>query len=410
MKRKLLRPIAIALMAALALSLTVIPLTAAAAEVEGTYKFQTGQSVPFTLSFTETNPGESAVWLYARPLAEREVNHFSHKNQLALYIVNSANIASITIEHTSQNVEKIDTTTAGMADERTLTATLNDKVNVSGKELTITGPANFAALIDATGSTGPEDFGCAVAFKADGTEYILFLNEYAGVHYSITNSGGGTVTQGANARVNNQFSVFASEQTITVTPRAGGSIKSFTVNGDDEFSGLAINEDTGVGTVTLPYAGASDNLLYTIAVEFVSPPAPPPTSSAPAAPSMPWTDPEPNTPDSFLASLYFAALGRTPDEGGFDDWADALESGAMTATDVVYGFVFSPEMVTKNLSDEEYVVMLYAAFFARDPDEGGKAHWLGRLASGASRYDVFLGFANSVEFDVFCDAHGFVRI
>ncbi|MCL2079922.1 MAG: DUF4214 domain-containing protein [Oscillospiraceae bacterium] len=390
MKRKLLRPIAIVLMTALALSLTLSPLTAVADDAVSLPPWTSNPG--FDLTFEEGVKGSSAVFVYNHnEYDESDEETYTYRE---FYIVNAANVIKLVLtfgkDITSATIgvaKNVNTATIGEdEDSNILTITLKDFDN------------NYTNRMS------------RLPVVVDGETYYLAFYNFAGVHYNITGSGSVTQTEGAEApatRRNGQLSVFDAEQIITVTPLPGGSIKSFTVEGEDNFEDLAIDEN-GVGTVTLPYTGGSPNALYYVAVEFVSPPAPPP--SAPPAPSMPWTDPEPNTPDSFLASLYFAALGRTPDEGGFDDWADALESGAMTATDVVYGFVFSPEMVTKNLSDEEYVVMLYAAFFARDPDEGGKAHWLGRLASGATRYDVFLGFANSVEFDVFCDAHGFVRV
>lgn len=38
----------------------------------------------------------------------------------------------------------------------------------------------------------------------------------------------------------------------------------------------------------------------------------------------------------------------------------------------------------------------------REPDQGGFDYWMGRFASGASRMDVFQGFAQSKKFGEIC--------
>ncbi|MCL2078555.1 MAG: DUF4214 domain-containing protein [Oscillospiraceae bacterium] len=386
MKRKLLRPIAIVLMTALALSLTVIPLTGTAAED----KLPPWMNNPgFDLVVNEYATGESAVWVYNYTETDTEGNQYTYRE---FYFVNGHNITGLVLDFGAS----IDSANIGTDTKNVYSAV------VSGTELAIM----LKDMNSYTADTykGPET---RLPVVVGGETYYLAFHNFAGlfipadalnaVNVTVagrnpaTNAAGNLYVQGTEAG-----KVFD----ITFTPKANYEILGV------KLDGVAFEPEAG-GTYLI------DNLdteLYKVEVDYIYNAPTSSTPAAPPAPSMPWTDPEPNTPDSFLASLYFAALGRTPDEGGFDDWADALESGAMTATDVVYGFVFSPEMVNKNLSDEEYVIMLYAAFFARDPDEGGKAHWLGRLASGATRYDVFLGFANSVEFDVFCDAHGFVRV
>ena len=63
-----------------------------------------------------------------------------------------------------------------------------------------------------------------------------------------------------------------------------------------------------------------------------------------------------------------------------------------------YGFVYSKEMNNKNLSDQAFVETLYRLFMDREGEASGVAFWTGYLAAGHSRYEVFLGFADSVEF------------
>ena len=81
----------------------------------------------------------------------------------------------------------------------------------------------------------------------------------------------------------------------------------------------------------------------------------------------------------------------------------------ISGTEAAYGFFFSKEFKDKNLSDEEFIKRLYKTFMDRDPDSAGFNDWKGRLANGASREDVFYGFANSTEFGNICASYGIVR-
>ena len=80
-----------------------------------------------------------------------------------------------------------------------------------------------------------------------------------------------------------------------------------------------------------------------------------------------------------------------------------------TGKQVAFGFIFSPEFVNRNLSNEEYVEYLYLAIMGRASDAGGKADWVNRLNNGWIRQDVFNGFAGSTEFHNICVSYGIVR-
>lgn len=55
-----------------------------------------------------------------------------------------------------------------------------------------------------------------------------------------------------------------------------------------------------------------------------------------------------------------------------------------TPKQVASGFVFSQEMANRNLSNQEYVTMLYRTMMDREPDEAGLNDWVTRLQSGTS--------------------------
>ena len=101
---------------------------------------------------------------------------------------------------------------------------------------------------------------------------------------------------------------------------------------------------------------------------------------------------------AFVSRMYTKALNRAYDVDGLNGWTNDYLTGAATAEKIAYGFIFSPEFVNRELSDEQYVDTLYRTFFDREPDEGGKEGWLTELANGASRQDVLDGFLGAQEF------------
>ena len=108
----------------------------------------------------------------------------------------------------------------------------------------------------------------------------------------------------------------------------------------------------------------------------------------------------------FAERLYSVALNRSPDQAGLDYWSQRLADRNVTGTQAAYGFFFSAEFQNANLSNEEFILRLYRTFLNRDPDNGGYAYWLQRMADGDSRSDVFYGFSGSAEFASLCAAAG----
>jgi hypothetical protein len=106
--------------------------------------------------------------------------------------------------------------------------------------------------------------------------------------------------------------------------------------------------------------------------------------------------------EDFVTRFYQMCLGRGPDRAGLDGWVKALLDGSQTGSDVAYGFVFSTEFLNQNTTDQEYLQVLYRAFFNRQPDAGGMQGWLDAMASGVSREDVLKGFIYATEFNELC--------
>lgn len=99
----------------------------------------------------------------------------------------------------------------------------------------------------------------------------------------------------------------------------------------------------------------------------------------------------------FVSRIYIKALGRTLDAEGLNTWCDEILSKRRTPEKVMEGFIFSDEFEKKELSDGDFVDILYAAYFDRQPDPGRET-WMNLLANGGTRRDVVKGFSGADEF------------
>ncbi|MCM1081984.1 MAG: cellulase family glycosylhydrolase [Clostridium sp.] len=113
--------------------------------------------------------------------------------------------------------------------------------------------------------------------------------------------------------------------------------------------------------------------------------------------------------EAFVTRLYDKCLDREPDETGMKTWPDMLMSKNATGAYVAKGFVYSDEYVGKNVSDEEYLNMLYRVFLDREADAEGRNTWLGLMEQGLSRDYVFRGFVESPEYTSICQSYGIER-
>ena len=108
---------------------------------------------------------------------------------------------------------------------------------------------------------------------------------------------------------------------------------------------------------------------------------------------------------AFVERLYTCCLGRSADEDGLENWANALANGA-TGSEVAAGFVFSQEYKNKNATNSQYIDMLYQTMLGREADEAGRSIWHGYLLWGYSREYVYNGFVGSTEFANLCENAG----
>ena len=100
----------------------------------------------------------------------------------------------------------------------------------------------------------------------------------------------------------------------------------------------------------------------------------------------------------FVSRIYKEALHRGVDTHGLNTWCDEILSGRETPAQVVSGFIFSTEFINRNLSDEEFIKVMYATYFDRDADPTGMETWMDVLKKNPDRSNVVNGFNGSQEF------------
>ena len=100
----------------------------------------------------------------------------------------------------------------------------------------------------------------------------------------------------------------------------------------------------------------------------------------------------------YVGRLYSKALNRHPDDDGMNWWCANIKNHTMTPVAAAESFILSPEFEAKNLSNEEYIKVLYRTFMGREYDRDGLNYWLGRINSGESRRTILRSFAGCPEF------------
>ena len=78
----------------------------------------------------------------------------------------------------------------------------------------------------------------------------------------------------------------------------------------------------------------------------------------------------------------------------------------MTPQQLAYNFVFSAECIGRNLSDSDFIKMLYLLYMDREADAGGLQYWTGLLRSGTTRSTAVDTFASSDEFAAIVKSYG----
>lgn len=110
----------------------------------------------------------------------------------------------------------------------------------------------------------------------------------------------------------------------------------------------------------------------------------------------------------FIERFYQNIMGRTADSGGMTTWLNTIQNES--ATKVALGFFKSQEFINKNLTNEQFVDILYQTLFDRQGDTDGRNNWINQLNSGTSQDVVMYGFFNAQEFKNLADRFGVTAI
>ena len=109
----------------------------------------------------------------------------------------------------------------------------------------------------------------------------------------------------------------------------------------------------------------------------------------------------------FVNNIYTTVLGREAEAEGAAFWFDELWNFRRSGDEVALGFLYSQEFTDRKLSDEDFVKVLYKAFFDREPDESGMNYWLNSLSTGSlDRNTVAKSFVYSQEWADTCAKYG----
>ena len=106
---------------------------------------------------------------------------------------------------------------------------------------------------------------------------------------------------------------------------------------------------------------------------------------------------------------YRECMGREADSGGLKFWSKNLYEHTATGKSLVRYFVLSSEMKGKNLSNTEYIKVVYRVMLGREADNGGINYWRSQMENGKKIEDIINGFVDSNEFKGICSDYGIQR-
>lgn len=100
--------------------------------------------------------------------------------------------------------------------------------------------------------------------------------------------------------------------------------------------------------------------------------------------------------------LYQAAFDREPDDGGLSFWINVFDEGNLSLGDIGANFIESAEFASLygqpgNVSDSDFIGLLYNNVLDREPDAAGFAYWNNQADNGLSREAILSYFSESDE-------------
>jgi len=118
---------------------------------------------------------------------------------------------------------------------------------------------------------------------------------------------------------------------------------------------------------------------------------------------------EPSGPaQEYVKRLYINVYDREPEIQEAIELSEKIESGSLTVSDAMQDFLNNEEFISRNVSDHDYLMIMYRTLLGREPDEAGFGRWTNKIRF-MSRQFVFRGFTLSEEFTGICNNNGFVK-
>ena len=284
----------------------------------------------------------------------------------------------------------------------------------SGSMDPITGYENDLITLPECTFTAPDGYefdswdegkpGDGIVISAD----ITIKAVWKAIDYTITVTSDGN----GNASASAETAIIGTEITLTATPNEGYQFKEWQVVS----GGVTIENDKfTVGTENVEIKAIFEAVPNTTTPE-PGPDTPTPDPETPT-PEPTTPEPQPGTPtpepakdpsfEDFVERLYVVALGRPSEAEGKAYWVEQVVKNGFTGADCARFFMLgAPEFLGRNLTDDEFVEVLYKTYFDRDSEPDGKAYWLGRLASGTERAVLVEEFIESVEWCNVCAMYG----
>ena len=107
-----------------------------------------------------------------------------------------------------------------------------------------------------------------------------------------------------------------------------------------------------------------------------------------------------------LFRTYFGALGRRPDDIGYQWWLNEIEEGRHDLRSMARGFIFSEEFQdladsdgSGSIQNDELLDHMYKNVFGREPDNDGYIWWWDQLNTGnRTQVDVVVEMTQSNEY------------
>lgn len=100
----------------------------------------------------------------------------------------------------------------------------------------------------------------------------------------------------------------------------------------------------------------------------------------------------------YVVNLYLSCLNRVPDMSEVRGWADSIDNDSSTPGQIAAAFCLSDELGSAELSDEDFIKVVYRTYLGREYDQEGLESWIGQMNGGMSREEVLRCFSDSDEF------------